>query len=87
MKKKLVFLASVALMAGASFGVPQNSSNFNLSEIGLAGVEALASGETVCLNKPGSNTGACKKKVNGTGFSCVAAGSWDSKDCYGETVE
>ena len=88
MKKLIMSLIVVTIIGGASFGVYQNST-FKpfLNEGGLASIEALAA-ETKCTRASISsqNTGTCKKKVNGTGDSCVVPNTWDSKNCDGDVV-
>lgn len=47
-------------------------------------LEAMAKQENICLGEMSNNTGTCKKNVpSDTGSTCVDAGFWDSKNCYG----
>jgi hypothetical protein len=85
MKKKMIYFSAVLGIAAIAavnvcLGSQKNVFSFSLNEI-----EALAS-EQVCLNNPGSNTGTCKSNVGTTGSSCVKAGTWDTKDCFGVTT-
>lgn len=41
-------------------------------------------GGTQCTSSSTENTGTCKKKVDGSGDSCVTAGFWDWKNCNGQ---
>ena len=82
MKKKIFGgIAVLAIVAVAAFNVNMGSANSLLGLVSLDSIEAIAA-ETRCISSSGSNTGACKKSMNGSGDACVTAGTWDSKNCY-----
>ncbi len=85
-RKSLVVIATVLVTAFASYKVSKsiNNSSTELSKITLFNLEALGSGESVCITSSSKNTGVCKAKVDGTGDSCVTAGFWDVKNCKGD---
>lgn len=62
---------------------------FTFSLIGSFTTFANDGNCTKCTTTPGSNTGKCKKKVDGTGHSCVAdpCGNWMNPcGCDGEVT-
>ena len=71
--KKLIGILGVAAIA-----LSMTFSSASAAELTLVGLD----GPDGCTTTPGSNTGQCKKNVNGTEYNCVTS-SW-TKDCSGD---
>lgn len=47
-------------------------------------IDAMAKTESICLGEENHNIGTCKQNADAsTGSSCVKAGLFDSKNCFG----
>jgi hypothetical protein len=44
-------------------------------------IQEAQAGTEGCTTTPGSNTGACKKNINGVEWNCIVADSDDVIDC------
>lgn len=88
MKKRILgvaIIAAVAVAAGWNFN--QNKNEVDLSDLALAGMEALAKNETFC-KRGQKDTGTCKTNLDvSTGKSCMHTEWHESKDCYGTGSE
>ena len=74
MKKKIRFVIAVlTISAIAAFNVYLSTNSYNLSDVSLANVEALATGEDYCPDCPVNipHGLACATVVNGTGFQII----------------
>ena len=83
MKKKLFVIIpfiACAMVCGHNIYSTQKTDFF--SKLVISKLEALATPETDCRNMPGSNTGKCKLKVDGSGASCVTSSWYETNDCY-----
>lgn len=83
MKKRLFLVISfiACVMVGGYNICSTQKTNF-FSKLVISKLEALATPETDCRNMPGSNTGKCKLKVDGSGAACVTSSWYESNDCY-----
>lgn len=80
--KKIIYVGIIVFALGTIINQNANDKMINLS---LENINTLAmAGGEGCTTTPGSNTGACKQNVSGSGWNCVSAGFWDSKDCSGD---
>lgn len=83
MKKKIFLIIPFivcAMVGGHNIYISQKTDFF--SKLFFSKLEALATPETDCRNMPGSNTGKCKLKVDGSGAACVTSAWYESNDCY-----